>query len=52
MPFGCALSDETGVEIIDQVAGAPVELRGDGRHAIAHNKLMLIDEQVVITGIK
>lgn len=27
-----------------------VHVRGDSRHAIAHNKLMLIDEEVVITG--
>jgi phosphatidylserine/phosphatidylglycerophosphate/cardiolipin synthase-like enzyme len=29
---------------------AQVALRLDGRHAIAHNKLMVIDEEVVITG--
>ena len=37
-------------EVLALLEAAQVQLRGDGRHAIAHNKLMLIDETVVITG--
>lgn len=36
--------------VVEVLSQAQVELRLDGRHAIAHNKLMLIDEMVVITG--
>ena len=43
-------SSSTNRYVIDLLQGTPVALRFDGEHAIAHNKLMLIDEQVVITG--
>lgn len=36
--------------VMEVLSQALVALRLDGRHAIAHNKLMVIDEQVVITG--
>jgi phosphatidylserine/phosphatidylglycerophosphate/cardiolipin synthase-like enzyme len=29
---------------------AQIELREDGKHAIAHNKVMVIDQSIVITG--
>jgi len=29
---------------------AQIELRQDGKHAIAHNKVMVIDQAIVITG--
>lgn len=37
-------------EVLDLLMAAQVQLKADGRHAIAHNKLMLIDEATVITG--
>ena len=45
-----AKSDKTNRYVIDLLERAQVPLRGDGRHAIAHNKVMVIDESVVITG--
>jgi phosphatidylserine/phosphatidylglycerophosphate/cardiolipin synthase-like enzyme len=45
-----AKSDKTNRYVIDLLQDAQVPLRGDGRHAIAHNKVMVIDESVVITG--
>ena len=45
-----AKSDKTNRYVIDLLERAQVPLRGDGRHAIAHNKLMVIDASVVITG--
>jgi phosphatidylserine/phosphatidylglycerophosphate/cardiolipin synthase-like enzyme len=36
--------------VMEVLSQAQVALRLDGRHAIAHNKVMVIDEQVVITG--
>jgi len=29
---------------------AGIEVRSDGKHAIQHNKVMLIDDDIVITG--
>ena len=43
-------SEAQNHEVLALLQDSQVQLRGDGRHAIAHNKLMLIDEQVVITG--
>jgi phosphatidylserine/phosphatidylglycerophosphate/cardiolipin synthase-like enzyme len=45
-----AKSDKTNRYVIDLLERAQVPLRGDGRHAIAHNKVMVIDGAVVITG--
>jgi phosphatidylserine/phosphatidylglycerophosphate/cardiolipin synthase-like enzyme len=36
--------------VIDALADAHIELRQDGKHAIAHNKVMVIDQSIVITG--
>ena len=36
--------------VMEVLKHANVALRLDGRHAIAHNKVMIIDESVVITG--
>ena len=43
-------SEAQNRDVLALLEHARVQLRGDGRHAIAHNKLMLIDEAVVITG--
>ena len=43
-------SDKTNRYVIDLLQGDQVPLRGDGKHAIAHNKVMVIDGSVVITG--
>jgi phosphatidylserine/phosphatidylglycerophosphate/cardiolipin synthase-like enzyme len=36
--------------VIDVLSDAHIELRQDGKHAIAHNKVMVIDQAIVITG--
>jgi phosphatidylserine/phosphatidylglycerophosphate/cardiolipin synthase-like enzyme len=36
--------------VMDVFGDAQIELRLDGKHAIAHNKVMVIDQTVVITG--
>lgn len=36
--------------VISVLNDAHIELRQDGKHAIAHNKVMVIDQSVVITG--
>ncbi len=36
--------------VIDALVQDHIEVRQDGKHAIAHNKVMVIDESVVITG--
>jgi phosphatidylserine/phosphatidylglycerophosphate/cardiolipin synthase-like enzyme len=36
--------------VIAMLSDAQIELRQDGKHAIAHNKVMVIDQSVVITG--
>jgi phosphatidylserine/phosphatidylglycerophosphate/cardiolipin synthase-like enzyme len=44
-------SDRTGRgELIDEVAKAGIPVTIDAKHAIAHNKVMVIDDTVVITG--
>ena len=43
-------SEKTNRYVIDMLTQAQVDLRYDGKHAIAHNKVMVIDESVVITG--
>ena len=36
--------------IMGVLSEAQIELRQDGKHAIAHNKVMVIDQAIVITG--
>jgi phosphatidylserine/phosphatidylglycerophosphate/cardiolipin synthase-like enzyme len=36
--------------VMDVLTDAQIELRQDGKHAIAHNKVMVIDQAIVITG--
>ena len=43
-------SEFTNRNVIDLLREAKVPLRLDGQHAIAHNKVMIIDAQTVITG--
>ena len=45
-----AKSENTNRYVIDLFDKAQLPWRGDGRHAIAHNKVMVIDDAVVITG--
>ena len=43
-------SEQTNRYVADLLRQGRVPLRGDGQHAIAHNKVMVIDGAVVITG--
>ena len=43
-------SHATNRYVIDLLSREGVALRGDGKHAIAHNKVMVIDDAVVVTG--
>ena len=43
-------SEKTNRYVIDVLSQARIDIRYDGKHAIAHNKVMVIDESVVITG--
>lgn len=45
-----AKSSASNRYVMDVLSHANVSLRLDGKHAIAHNKVMVIDESVVITG--
>ena len=36
--------------VMGVLSEAQIELRQDGKHAIAHNKVMVIDQTIVITG--
>lgn len=36
--------------VIGVLTDAQIEMREDGKHAIAHNKVMVIDQTIVITG--
>jgi phosphatidylserine/phosphatidylglycerophosphate/cardiolipin synthase-like enzyme len=36
--------------VIDLLTQAQIDVRHDGKHAIAHNKVMVIDASIVITG--
>ena len=36
--------------VMEVLSDAQIELRQDGKHAIAHNKVMVIDRAIVITG--
>jgi len=37
-------------DAVNQLIAAGIEVREDGKHAIQHNKVMLIDDDIVITG--
>lgn len=43
-------SDHTNRYVVDLFANGQIAMRQDGKHAIAHNKVMVIDESIVITG--
>ena len=43
-------SSNTNRYVMGLLTDGNVPMRLDGRHAIAHNKVMVIDEQIVITG--
>jgi phosphatidylserine/phosphatidylglycerophosphate/cardiolipin synthase-like enzyme len=43
-------SESTNRYVMDLMARAQIPVRYDGKHAIAHNKVMVIDETIVITG--
>jgi phosphatidylserine/phosphatidylglycerophosphate/cardiolipin synthase-like enzyme len=43
-------SSSTNRYVIDLLQGSRVDVRFDGEHAIAHNKVMVIDQHVVVTG--
>jgi phosphatidylserine/phosphatidylglycerophosphate/cardiolipin synthase-like enzyme len=43
-------SQSTNQYVIELLQGDRVPLKYDGRHAIAHNKVMVIDHHVVVTG--
>ena len=43
-------SESTNRYVISLFRSTGVPMRADGSHAIAHNKVMVIDQQVVVTG--
>lgn len=43
-------SEKTNRYVIEVLTQAQIQTRYDGKHAIAHNKVMVIDETLVITG--
>lgn len=43
-------SQSTNQYVIDLLQGERVPLKYDGRHAIAHNKVMVMDNNLVVTG--
>lgn len=43
-------SDTSNRFVIGVLTDAQIELREDGKHAIAHNKVIVIDQAIVITG--
>ena len=43
-------SDASNRYVIEVLNNAHIQLREDGQHAIAHNKVMVIDQSIVITG--
>ena len=46
----CKKSQSANRYVMDVLSEAQIELRQDGKHAIAHNKVMMIDQTIVITG--
>ena len=43
-------SQSTNRYVMGLLTDAQIELRQDGKHAIAHNKVVVIDQAIVITG--
>jgi phosphatidylserine/phosphatidylglycerophosphate/cardiolipin synthase-like enzyme len=43
-------SADNNSDAVNQLIAAGVEVRSDGKHAIQHNKVMLLDDDIVITG--
>lgn len=43
-------SDNGNRYVIGVLSSANVSMREDGKHAIAHNKVMVIDDEIVVTG--
>ena len=43
-------SSQNNRDALQKLLDAGVEVRSDGKHAIQHNKVMVIDQDVVITG--
>ncbi len=43
-------SSQNNREALQKLLDAGIEVRSDGKHAIQHNKVMVIDQDVVITG--
>jgi phosphatidylserine/phosphatidylglycerophosphate/cardiolipin synthase-like enzyme len=43
-------SSSTNRYVIELLQGSRIDVRFDGEHAIAHNKVMVIDQRVVVTG--
>ncbi len=43
-------STSTNRYVVELLQGSRVDLRFDGQHAIAHNKVMVIDQRIVVTG--
>jgi phosphatidylserine/phosphatidylglycerophosphate/cardiolipin synthase-like enzyme len=43
-------SSITNGDVIKLLEHEQIDVRQDGKHAIAHNKIMVIDDAVVITG--
>ena len=43
-------SAQNNRETLPILFAAGIEVRSDGKHAIQHNKVMLIDDDIVITG--
>ena len=37
-------------DAVNQLIAAGIEVRSDGKHAIQHNKVMILDDDIVITG--
>ena len=43
-------SSQNNRDAINQLIDSGIDVRSDGKHAIQHNKVMLIDDNIVITG--
>ena len=43
-------SSQNNRDAINQLIAVGVDVRSDGKHAIQHNKVMVIDDDIVITG--
>jgi len=43
-------SESINRQVVDKLNAHGIRMRFDGSHAIAHNKVMIVDESIVITG--